>query len=209
MNPLLVLPVKSLAGGKSRLALHLAPAQRRSLNAELLARTLALAARFPSLEHTLVVSRCPEVLAMARARGAAVLVEQGCGLNTAVAQSLQLPMHAQDRPGSRVLVLSCDLPLASEQDLRALAAHDGVVLATDRAGTGTNALGLPRGLPFQPHYGPASRQHHTAEAALRGQPCRVLHRPGLAFDLDTWDDYREWQRQPEGHARGETPRLAA
>lgn len=190
MKPWLVLPVKSIEHGKSRLAERLDGATRRALNRQLLTRSLALAARYPGPDRTLVVSRCPEVLAAAKAFGAATLVESEHGLNRAVAQAAAVLRNRR----VPMLVVSCDLPLAEEEDLHALLRIDAVALATDRRGTGTNALCLPAGADFGFHYGPSSRQRHVEEARRRGWPCRVLQRPSLAFDLDTLDDYQEWQR---------------
>lgn len=189
MTPWLVLPVKSLAGGKSRLAPHLTPDARRALNTRLLERSLALATGFAGARRTLVVSHCDEVLARASAAGAYALREPHPGLNKGIAHAAEFLRHRQ---GERLIVLACDLPLASAEDLASLAAQDGVALATDRAGTGTNALSLPCGLAFQFRYGLNSRQLHTEEADRLGLPCQPVKRPGLAFDLDTAQDWRDW-----------------
>ncbi|EER58375.1 protein of unknown function DUF121 [Acidovorax delafieldii 2AN] len=188
MSPWLVLPVKSISEGKSRLAPFLDTDARHALNTELLRRSLALAAEYPGLDRTLVVSRCPRVLAMARKAGAHVLVEQDCGLNAAAGQAV----HALRGTAARVLVLSCDLPLAKSDELRAIVQSNDVILATDLAGTGTNALCLPPGTNFQFHYGEASRQRHVEEALRQGLCCRVVQLHGLAFDLDTVADYDFW-----------------
>lgn len=189
MTPWLVLPVKSLADGKSRLAPHLAPDARRALNTRLLERSLALATGFAGTHRTLVVSHCEEVLGRASAAGAYALREPHPGLNEGLSHACELLGR---REGERLIVLACDLPLASSDDLAALAAPDGVMLATDRAGTGTNALSLPCGLAFRFLYGPNSRQLHADEASRLAMPCHQLQRPGLAFDLDTAQDWREW-----------------
>jgi len=191
MLPWLVLPVRSLAGGKSRLAPCLDATARHALNAELLRRTLALAARYPGLDRTLVVSRCAQVLSMARQAGAQVLAEQGCGLVAAVSQAAA----ALRTTDAGMLVLSCDLPWATDGELRALPHPHDVVLATDQAGLGTNALSLPPGTGFDFHYGAASRYRHAEEARRRGLRCRVVQLPGLAFDLDTPADYGAWRQR--------------
>jgi len=129
MTPWLVLPVKSLADGKSRLAPHLAPDARRALNTRLLERSLALATGFAGARRTLVVSHCEEVLARASAAGAYALREPHPGLNEGLSHACELLGR---REGERLIVLACDLPLASAEDLAALAVQDGVVLATDR-----------------------------------------------------------------------------
>lgn len=190
MRPWLVLPVKSLGGGKSRLGSHLCEMQRRELNLELLERSLATAAAFPGLDRTLLVSRCPDILALARAQGARVLLESGRGLNEAVSQAVATLKEFN----THILVMSCDLPLAEEDDLRALVGSQDVVIATDRAALGTNALCLPPGVEFQFHYGDSSCSRHAEEARRRGLKPRVLQRSKLAFDLDTYADLREWHR---------------
>lgn len=193
MTPWLVLPVKSVAHGKSRLAGRLDEDTRRQLNLELLERSLELAARYPGSPRTVVVSPCREVLALARVHGARVLQETGAGLNAAVAQAVDQLAAS----GDPILVMSCDLPFACEADLRALVRPDQLVLATDRLGAGTNALGLPGRTEFRFHYGESSRYRHAEEAARRGLAFSVLQAPSLAFDLDTFEDYREWRRQQE------------
>lgn len=193
MKPWLVLPVKSTAQGKSRLSPHFDPVARRELNLELLERSLALATCYPGLARTVVVSHCPEVLALARVQGARTLAEAGQGLNEGVTEAVNL---LSDNRG-QILVMSCDLPFARADDLRTLVREGEVIIATDRAGSGTNALSLPGGTPFRFQYGDDSRHLHAQEAARLGLPCRVLHGTSLAFDLDTFDDYREWRRLQE------------
>lgn len=194
--PWLVLPFKSFSDGKSRLAPLLSGPQRRALNLRLLKRSLALARAVVGVERTVVVSRCAEVLSLVAEQGAWGLAEEcGAGLNEAVAQALA---WLQGRAGAEIIFLSCDLPLVRPADLHALvacsrAAPAGVALATDRAGSGTNALCLPPGASFRFFYGPASRRSHAEEAARRGLPCRVLHEAPLAFDIDTIADWHEWQ----------------
>lgn len=195
MRPWLVLPVKSVTHGKSRLSSHLNAATRREVNLELLERSLSLAARYPGLERTTVISQCTEVLGLARVQGARTVPEIGGGLNAAVTQAVE-----QLLPGEQVLVMSCDLPFACEADLRALVRPGQVVVATDRAGTGTNALCLPGRAAFRFHYGEGSRHRHEEEAARAGLACTVLQPASLAFDLDTYDDYREWRRGQETFA---------
>lgn len=197
MRPWLLLPVKPPEQGKSRLASWLDPLERREFNLELFERALALASDFPGLDRTLVVTRCAELRALARAQGAQALAEAGDGLNEAVTQGLEA-LRALDMGATPVLVMACDLPLATEEDLRAVARSGQVTIATDRAGTGTNVLCLPAGTAFSFHYGVGSCQHHALEADRRGLTAQVVNRPGLALDLDTIDDLREWRRRQGG-----------
>ena len=88
----LVVPVKSLRDGKSRLAPVLSVAERRAFNEWLLVRTLQQAALFPGLERTLLVSACEEACACASAQGA---------LDDAVAASEVLGEGRRERRGGR------------------------------------------------------------------------------------------------------------
>ncbi|MGZ6256663.1 MAG: 2-phospho-L-lactate guanylyltransferase, partial [Candidatus Limnocylindria bacterium] len=60
------------------------------------------------------------------------------------------------------------------------------------AGTGTNALALrpPDAIGFR--FGGESHAAHTEAAEAAGVPLVEVHRPGLAFDLDTPADLARW-----------------
>lgn len=194
----LLLPMKSLAGGKSRIASRIGPVLQRALNLELLTGALARAARYPGLDRTAVVSCCPEVLAIAGAHGTRGLAVRRADLNEELMQAVR---QLDVVPGEPLLILSCDVPLARDDDLRALFRPREVVIATDRSGDGTNALCLPAGSGFRLQYGAASRQLHVLEAARLGLRCEVVRIPSLAFDLDTFDDYCEWKAHHPSIAR--------
>ena len=66
----------------------------------------------------------------------------------------------------------------------------GVVLAPDRESSGTNALGVAASQRFRFSFGPDSFAKHLAEARRRRMRVLVLHSAGLAFDVDTPEDYR-------------------
>lgn len=119
MSVWLVVPVRSLRDGKSRLAPALDPAQRSALIEWLLVHTLEQAAQFPGLKRTLVVSPCTEARVRARAFGAHVLDEHTHGgLNQALRQA-QVALSELD--AARMLMVACDLPLLRAEDLRRLA----------------------------------------------------------------------------------------
>ncbi|HKV70030.1 MAG TPA: hypothetical protein VJN62_02225, partial [Gemmatimonadales bacterium] len=58
-------------------------------------------------------------------------------------------------------------------------------LAPSRDESGTNALLLPPGVVIHPAYGLGSRRAHRSIARRLGLRVVEVHRPGLAFDLDT------------------------
>ncbi len=92
----------------------------------------------------------------------------------------------------RLLVVHADLPLLTPADVDAVAtARADVVVATDRHGTGTNLLAVPRVGDHAFRFGAGSRAAHEAEAARHGLRAAVVLRPGTAADLDTIDDVAE------------------
>jgi len=74
----------------------------------------------------------------------------------------------------------------------ALPAARGAAIAPDRAGTGTNGLALRPPDVIALRFGAGSLAAHLAEAEAAGVPISEVHRPGLAFDLDTPADLARW-----------------
>ena len=72
-----IVPVKPLLIGKSRLGSVLSGEERARLNRMLLERTLGVLKDTPSIDGSLVVSRDPEVLAIAREFGSRTVLEHG------------------------------------------------------------------------------------------------------------------------------------
>ncbi len=193
MSDWVVVPVKSIANGKSRLAPILGRPRRRRLNQDLLARTLNLAARVVDKSRIILASQCVEARTTAAAVGAVALREpRGVGLNRALDLARR---HAVSRGATGVLVLPSDLPMASLADLRRVTRagtnDSAVVICRDRHGRGTNALYLKRVSNFRFRFGENSAAAHVAEAAAHGMTAICVVSDRLGFDLDTPDDYRD------------------
>lgn len=195
MHPFVLLPVKSLAEGKSRLADALDHNERRRLNEWLLARSITTALMLTRATRVVVVSDCSAALALADARGARAFRPQTAGdLNAALAEAHTTLAAEAALP---MLVVAVDLPLVRAADLLAVVVagttRERVVICPDRHGSGTNALLLPprTSLPFR--FGPGSAAAH-AEAA-RAAGCAVIVWPSarIAFDLDTPADLADWR----------------
>ena len=201
MSTWLVVPVRSLRDGKSRLATVLDPAQRFAFVERLLVRTLEQAAQFPGLDRTLVVSACDEARARAVACGAQALLEQPPGgLNGALRQA-RLAVH--HRGAAQMLMVSCDLPLLQADDLRELAAAavpGTIALAPDRARQGTNGLCMAADTDLDFAFGPNSFALHLACTRRVWMNSAVVERTGLSCDVDVPADYAELcapERRPE------------
>jgi 2-phospho-L-lactate guanylyltransferase len=187
-----LIPAKPYVESKSRLSPLLSNTQRATLTRWLLRRTVRLARA--AAPQVVVISRDRTLLAHARAEGAQGLLEVSTGLNLALDQGARF---AQARQASGLLILPADLPRLSVRDLEAILAlpcgSPGLAIAPCRHGTGTNALLMrPADLiPFA--FGPDSFAAHCAAARAAGVEPDIYHANGLAFDLDTPQD---WNLQP-------------
>ena len=187
-----IIPVKQLRESKRRLEHLLSPDERADLIGRFLDHLLLTLAATPGIDRVLVVTCDPAVMALARRRGASVLLETAAdGLHAAAARGARWAAAAG---ASAVLLLPADLPFARVEDiermLRPLA--DGAPLLAicpdeDEAGTNALLLAPPGGFAF--HYGPGSFHAHLAEAERHGRAAHVVFAPGLRFDLDTESDW--------------------
>ena len=185
-----IVPVRSLAGGKRRLARAMDDGVRARLNRDFLVHALGLAAALPG--PTLLVSPDPEVVSHPAARDAVGVADPGRGLNAAIAAGRG---EARRRGAERIVVLPIDLPTARPDDVLALAEAAGAIaIAPDRRRQGTNGLCLDAGLDFAFRFGPASFAAHLAEAGRCGIAPAVIDNPRLALDIDTPADWRLWRR---------------
>jgi 2-phospho-L-lactate guanylyltransferase len=187
-----IVPVKPFTSAKTRLASVLTEAERAGLSREFLEHTLAVLAQVPAIGNTLVVSREPQALELARLRGFTPVSENGAqGLNAALTLATRVARAAQ---AGAVLILPTDLPLLSAPDVAALIGADPgkpqIVIAPDRHEQGTNALFLrpSDALPYA--FGEGSFMRHVALATNAGVPVRVCRLPGAALDVDVPDDLR-------------------
>lgn len=113
-----------------------------------------------------------------------VIRDPGGGLNAALDAARQVLIG---EGASELLVLHADLPLVTAAEIDQLVEsgrRTGFALATDAAGTGTNALYIAPPAPFRFQFGVGSRFRHLEEAARLGLDARLLRSHGLEFDLD-------------------------
>lgn len=185
-----IVPVRSLAEGKARLAGVLDDKTRAALNAALLVHTLRLTASLSG--PTFVVSPDPLARAKAATAGAAPLDDPGKGLNPAIAAGRAA---AEQNGVDKILILPIDLPCALPDDISALATCAApVVIAPDRHGTGTNALCLAAGLAFETKFGEDSFRAHITEARRLDAATAIRPNPRLGLDIDTETDWDDWGR---------------
>jgi 2-phospho-L-lactate guanylyltransferase len=136
--------------------------------------------------------------------------DPGGGLDAAIAAGIRAAVAADARTA---VVLAGDLPLLEADDILALVrAAEGtraVVIATDRHGTGTNALVLRPPHVIQPAFGPNSAARHRLAAATAGASVRSIELGRVALDIDTPDDLADLMRLQPGGATGAALRTIA
>ena len=192
-----VVPVRSLRNGKTRLSSVLAPDARERLLRQTAKQVTCAAVDSGTIETVLIVSPDPEALDWAATLGPAVTAlrqpNHQPGLNGAIDAGRD---WAQVHSAAAIVSLFADLPFIGPEDIRQLTARsEPVVLGPDRRGEGTNALFLrlaERGAEFRFAFGERSLVKHVEEANRLGLDL-VLHKTaGIAFDLDSpddWDDF--------------------
>jgi 2-phospho-L-lactate guanylyltransferase len=193
-----VLPLRSVSGGKARLGEALDAEEREELVLGLLLHSLAVLATWSRCERIHLVSPDPVLAAATGQAGADVVVHRqpGEGLNEGIRLGIAAAM---DAGAASVLVLPGDLPhlaVASLEELvlaadAALAAVGGgplVAIAPSDARSGTNALLLHPPDVIAPCFGTASLEAHLRAADAADAAVQVVDDPILGFDLDTPDD---------------------
>jgi 2-phospho-L-lactate guanylyltransferase len=191
MSCFAVMAVRPVDEGKSRLADELSADDRKSLNINMFRHVFDIVREVVPVSCIIVVSRSEALLEEARAGGAHGAIETGRELNAALAEGSRI---AVGRGASALLTISSDLPFLTAEDVEAMLAAEGdVVIATDRAGIGTNALLIRRPFAMPYRYGGESLAAHKAAAAEAGLTITVVQRPGLARDIDTPADLTELQ----------------
>lgn len=200
-----IVPVKPFSLAKSRLAGILTSYQRAELSRQLLSRTLEVLAQVPTISRTLVISRDPSALALARRYHANTVTESGVSdLNLALQRATEL---ARTFGAHAVLILPADLPRLTPSDVThmletrttgslAAPAPSTLIIAPDRHERGTNALFVrpPDLISFA--FGVESFRKHLAHAFALGLQARVVRLPNLALDLDTPEDWTIVQGAP-------------
>lgn len=194
MSDWFVVPIRSLRDGKSRLAHALLPAERRALNEILLTRVLdAIAQAAGGLARCIVVSADREALQLASRLGATPLPDgPKPGLNAALEDACD---EARSRQAASILILAADLPDVSRGALARLrdgTPRESAAIIVDKLGCGTNGLLLPASCDAKLSFGEGSLARHRAAIESRGVRVAIWNDPGLAFDIDSPDDFLRW-----------------
>lgn len=202
-----IIPVKPLSRAKSRLESVLSPEERQQLAETMFRRVLAAVKDTPQVAGTLVISRDPRALALARDMGAHTVQESGAPeLNNALMRATQVVAGWR---GGAVLILPADLPLITPEDLSGMIEIgqdlQSVVIATDQNEDGTNAMLVrPPGL-IAYAYGPGSFQRHMELAREAGAKVKRYYSERLALDIDVPADLEAYYRLSGSSQEALTP----
>lgn len=186
MNAVLI-PVRSIAGAKKRLAGFLDDGRREELAMAMLEDMLAALEASTRVDRTVVVSSDADLLRFARECGAETL-EEGPprGLNGAVAFAAA---ELEKQGVTRLLTIPGDVPLLDPFEIDALfevdAARYPVIAVPSSSATGTNALvtSPPTAIDFR--FEGESLDAYRKEVRARGLEMLILVLEGFAIDLDT------------------------
>jgi 2-phospho-L-lactate guanylyltransferase len=215
MSLFIVVPVKSLANAKSRLAPLLGESERRSLALSLLRHVLVAVqeAQARLFARCVVVSPDPHVLELAMTYGLTPLQERytpspggshewasagdvESALNAALEQATT---YAIAQGASAVMILPADLPLVTADEIvrlwrasQQLYSARAMVIAPDRRDEGTNALLIrpPGALRYQ--FGPGSFRRHCQQARQLGLAWHVHRSAQLGLDVDAPADLERY-----------------
>ena len=186
-----VVPMKNLEQAKSRLTPLLNPGERRGLVLAMLADVLAALSSARGISEIFVVSDREGL-----EPGDFTLVPEPVnrGYDEAVATAVSDPRVAG---ADAVLVLPGDLPLVTGEDIDAFigggARSDPVIrIAPARDGDGTNALLIAPPGVMATRFGPGSFERHRRAAEDLVSTVEIVAPAGLAFDIDTPQDLREF-----------------
>jgi 2-phospho-L-lactate guanylyltransferase len=197
-----LVPLRDLGGGKTRLSPCLSSTERRELTAYAAAAVVSACKQTQEVERIVVVTGSAEASNWAADAGVISWSEPKGTLGLAAAMQAALAAHSNAE--SRVAVVMGDLPLANTAAIsRCLRRADArpVTLVPSRSGAGTNMLAFTGGAQIALALGaPDSLAQHRRAARAAGLRFQTVASSPLALDVDDADDLRLLAQVPA--ARG-------
>jgi len=197
---MILIPVKSLAYAKQRLASILDQLTRTRLAQAMLFDVLETLHTCVSPTDVSIVTSDPFALELARRFEFHIIRDSA---NRSETDAIEMATRFCEEQGiDSTLVIPADIPLIRASEIEKIlqaAPVEGSVLVPAADGRGTNAaFRRPAGL-FPLRFGNDSFNPHLAAARGTEKPCVVLSLPGIALDIDNASDLRQL-----AEARGET-----
>ena len=194
---MILIPVKSLANAKQRLASILDQPTRTELAKAMLCDVLETVHAWADRPDVGVVTSDSFALELARRFGFQVIPDT---FNRGETDAIEMATRVCEAKGVRnTLVVPGDIPLIQVGELERIleaAPDQGSVLVPAADGRGSNAVWrCPAGL-FPLRFGNDSFKPHLAAARATRKPCVILSLPGIALDIDNPADLRRLAETP-------------
>jgi 2-phospho-L-lactate guanylyltransferase len=194
-----VVPIKAFTSAKTRLGAKLDADQRAALARASAIRVLKAFDECASIDARIAVVEDEETVKIVRNHGfQALLKPELLSQSAAVEAGFE---EARRQGAGSVITVSADVPLTRPQDIEELLKprEPVLVMVSNLAGEGTNALRLSPAQPMRLHFGPGSLAQHLREAEAMGLAARVIDNPRLRIDVDTPDDLDALEKSgPDG-----------
>ncbi|MCP9962306.1 2-phospho-L-lactate guanylyltransferase [Streptomyces somaliensis] len=204
----MVVPLKSLAEAKSRLAGTVGAPGRRRLALAFAQDTVEAALACAAVRDVVVVTDDPVAAARLAALGAGIVPDRpAAGLNAALAYGAEA-VRAR-RPRAAVAALNADLPALRPAELERVLTAAGRfprAFLADAADIGTTFLSAAPGIELRPAFGGASRLRHSSSGAVE---IRLVGVASVRRDVDTGADLRAALRLGVGRRTARWCRTAA
>jgi len=196
MRRAVVLPLKSLAESKTRLADHLTSDQRQELFKAMAEDVVSAVSQTEGFMQRIVVTSDPALKKLALSYDLQVVDEPNSkGHSTAALLGIAV---AISNSADVVALLPGDCPSVTPTTIQNLAQITNprqLTIAPDRLGTGTNALAIYPPDAVTPSFGESSFQRHSKLALSVGIPTVKFESLELACDVDTADDLAVLKRE--------------
>jgi 2-phospho-L-lactate guanylyltransferase len=181
-----VVPVKPLELGKSRLSMIFNTEERIAINHSMLTNTLNILSHINYIDQVLVISQDDTVGKIAKDFGVMHVQENGVsGLNCALEHGSSI---ALEHNATSVMIIPTDLPLVTGPDLSSLIeAQDRspmMVIVPDTKMDGTNALIISPVKAISYQFGEHSFQKHLSFARNNQIPVKIIKQERIGLDLD-------------------------
>ncbi|MFP6639478.1 MAG: 2-phospho-L-lactate guanylyltransferase [Myxococcota bacterium] len=189
-----LIPVKSLAQSKSRLATEFAQPELEALSLAMLEDLLSALLATPALKRIAVATPDDRAAELVRRLGGEALHGPDPGLKAAI-DGAASKLHLGDHDA--LLVVLGDLPDARPEDLQELFDKldelDGPAAALAPSSDGGTSALLRRPHTAIPScFGPESAARHREAAAAAGVPLCEIALPSLDLDLDSIEDIEQF-----------------
>ncbi len=194
---MILIPVKSLANAKQRLASVLDQPTRTKLAQAMLFDVLETLGTWQSRPEVSVVTSDPFALEVAKRFEFQIIPDRA---NRSETDAIEMATHfCESHSVDSTLVIPGDIPLIQVAELEQIleaAPTEGSVLVPASDGRGTNAAWRrPAGL-FPLRFGNDSFKPHLAAARATQKPCVVLQLQGIALDVDNPADLQQLAEAP-------------